>query len=287
MKSTKKADLAKDAEAGVQRILVALDESNQSVAALETAARLAEQLEAELLGMFVEDIELLHLSGLPFAREVGMTSASSREISDESMERSLRARAGRMRANLESIAEKHSIDVSFKVKRGKVLPEVLQASHEVDLVAVGTRGLKIGFRNKLGSTCRGVVEESRCSVLLIQEDIAPGDTVLALFDGSVESEKALKLASELALNKRNRLVVILLANESDLEEQQEHAANILPPSVEANYQQLDLARLDSMADLLKDEDCGVLLIPEQYSRSVKGLEPETLAKLQCPVLLVR
>ena len=52
------------------RILVALDASPQSEAALRAAAELAALLEAELEGLFVEDINLLHLCGLPFGREI-------------------------------------------------------------------------------------------------------------------------------------------------------------------------------------------------------------------------
>src|SRR5512143_1804987 len=51
------------------RIWVALDESPRSAAALTAAADLAAGLDAELAGLFVEDISLQHLIGLPFARE--------------------------------------------------------------------------------------------------------------------------------------------------------------------------------------------------------------------------
>ena len=49
----------------VQRIVVALDASSHSHAALEEAAQLASGLEAELAGIFVLDSELLRLSALP------------------------------------------------------------------------------------------------------------------------------------------------------------------------------------------------------------------------------
>ena len=53
----------------VRRILVALDASPHSHAALEEAAALAKPLQAELAGVFVLDAELLRLSALPVARE--------------------------------------------------------------------------------------------------------------------------------------------------------------------------------------------------------------------------
>jgi len=59
----------------------------------EAVARYARSLEAELLGLFIEDVELLRLASLPFAREVGLASASLLSMSLEGLERQLRAQA--------------------------------------------------------------------------------------------------------------------------------------------------------------------------------------------------
>ena len=56
------------------RILVALDASPRSLAALSTAGALAAELDAELSGLFVEDINLQRLLALPFAREFCLLS---------------------------------------------------------------------------------------------------------------------------------------------------------------------------------------------------------------------
>ena len=64
----------------IRRILVAVDASTHSLAALEAASVLAEVLNAELVGIFVEDINLLRLAGLPFAREVRYQSALDRPL---------------------------------------------------------------------------------------------------------------------------------------------------------------------------------------------------------------
>ena len=49
----------------MRRILVAVDASPHSLAALDAALRLAADLEAEIIGLFVEDINLLRLAGMP------------------------------------------------------------------------------------------------------------------------------------------------------------------------------------------------------------------------------
>ena len=52
------------------RVLVAVDASAASLLALELAADLAAALRASLTGLYVEEEDLLHAAGLPFARRV-------------------------------------------------------------------------------------------------------------------------------------------------------------------------------------------------------------------------
>ena len=67
----------------IKRIIVALDASAHSQAAMDAAASIAELLEAELIGVFVEDINLVRVAQLPFVREVQFPVARVAEI-DES-----------------------------------------------------------------------------------------------------------------------------------------------------------------------------------------------------------
>ena len=78
------------------RIWVALDESPCSAAALTAAAALAAEMDAELAGLFVEDINLQHLIGLPFAREFSLLTGAGRPLSQGDVERSWRREAEAM-----------------------------------------------------------------------------------------------------------------------------------------------------------------------------------------------
>ena len=62
----------------VRRIVVAMD--MPGAIAVTTAVELARTLEAELLGLFVEDVQLFDLAALPFAGEVGFPSATCRVL---------------------------------------------------------------------------------------------------------------------------------------------------------------------------------------------------------------
>ncbi len=73
-----------------EHILVALDTSPSSTAALMAAAELAAALHMELRGLFVEDINLLHLCGLPFGLEIGSFTAKPRRLEQAQLERDFR-----------------------------------------------------------------------------------------------------------------------------------------------------------------------------------------------------
>lgn len=118
-----------------RRVIVGLDAAAPMTrAAIETAARLAGRMEAELVGLFVENVELIHLAALPFTREVGFPSAASREIDVERMERHLRSVAAQARRMLESAAADPPLRWSFRVTRGALTSELIAALAEADLV---------------------------------------------------------------------------------------------------------------------------------------------------------
>ena len=84
---------AREHEIVIQRILVALDASPHSQAALDAAATLAARVSAELQGLFIEDVNLLRLAELPFAREVGSFTATHRRLDARDLERDKQAPA--------------------------------------------------------------------------------------------------------------------------------------------------------------------------------------------------
>ena len=78
-------------EKSTERIVVALDASKNSVAALRAAVELASMLGAELEGLFVEDINLMYLCKFPNQQEVGSYTGAVRRLDDRAMQRQLRA----------------------------------------------------------------------------------------------------------------------------------------------------------------------------------------------------
>ena len=273
----------------IRRILVALDASGASQAALEAAAQLAEQMEAELLGLFVEDINLLRLAGLPFAREVGFPSARTRRLESEDMERALRAQAARAQQALAQAAERVRVRWSFRVARGMVAAELLAAAESADLVALGMTGMQVSPRLRLGATAQAVVSGATGAVLVVSQGVCLRSPVVALYDGSPASVQALELAARLLPDEEQRISVLVVADDPQQARrlEAEAAARLKKNGVQARFRLLAEADGASLRRAIQSETPGTLVL----AAGMTALRDETIQELleagDCAVLLVR
>lgn len=76
-------------------------------------------MQAEFLGLFIEDAELLRFASLPFAAEVGFASAVSRALDPAAMERALRAQALSLRQSLAAALEP---DIAWSLRVARASP---------------------------------------------------------------------------------------------------------------------------------------------------------------------
>jgi nucleotide-binding universal stress UspA family protein len=270
----------------VRRILVALDASPHSHAALEEAAAMAARLEAELVGIFVLDTELLRFSALPVARETGLTSALRRTLDPERMERALRLQAGRARLDLEKAARTHRLQSTFQLARGNVLSELLEAAGQADLVAMGAMGHMALTGRRLGSTVRGITTRAACSVLLLTPEVRRGGAVVAVYDQSPHAEQALALAAQLAVRSETNLVVLLSGSEAELPTLKEQAeAEAAGLGVQAIFETIGSEEFQGVNAILGKHDCRLLVLG-QGCELIEGHDEE-IGDLDAPVLLAR
>jgi nucleotide-binding universal stress UspA family protein len=202
----------------IQRILVALDSSAHSRAALVAAAKLAVQLEAHLMGVFVEDMNLLRLAQLPFAREIRYASATPQKLDQTGLGQQLRSQADHARDELRQIAERHALEWSFRVLRGLVAAELLTAATEADLLVLGRAGRQAAPRHWLGSTARTAVAQHQHPILLMPPSYDLSQPPLLLYDGSAAAQRALLLAVTLA-EKHGRLSILFLTSDATIAQQ--------------------------------------------------------------------
>lgn len=207
----------------VRRIVVSVEPAPHGRAALETAAEIAERLGAELVGLFVEDVELLHLAGLPFAREIGFPSATTRSLDVAAMERSLRSLANEARRALAEIAGRAPLRWSFRVTRGSTLAELLAAAAEADVLVTRAPEAERTIL-RLGGGIPGVV-------LLLPEKGGRHPLTAICSAGAPPARLAPALAG-LSRLFDERLEVLLLCEDVDAADRWERELHALLPELE-------------------------------------------------------
>ena len=275
-----------DREPTIKRILIALDASPHSLSALEAAAELATSLRAELLGLFVEDINLLRLAELPFAREVGHFSGTVRRVSTRHLERQLQTQAGRARQALDAIAGRAQVQWSFQVTRGQIASELQAAALDADLVILGKAGWS--GQRCLGSHARTFLAHTRGSTLILQEGVGLGLPVLVLYDGSRATQSALAAGTELMRAREGHLTVFVAADGQPEARrlQAESAEWLRQRGLRASYRWLARADVPRLCHAVRAEGGGMLVL-HRDTPLLRGKALQTLLdEMECAVLLV-
>ncbi len=258
------------------RILVALDASPQSEAALRAAAELAALLEAELEGLFVEDINLLHLCGLPFGREIGSYTASVRRLDDRAMERYLRVLAVGIRQAMEREAAQRPVRWTFQVRRGAVVAELLAAAQSASMLSMGRAGQ--ARRSALGSTAQSLVRQSSRPLLILGENGGLKHPLSVLYTGSEAADRALRLALHLEQRNSGGLTVWVWAEESASPLDTLHARAEALVAQAGLHDTASVIAGRGLEELLDNTDTGTLVLP--------GERAYLLSRWSGPTLLV-
>jgi nucleotide-binding universal stress UspA family protein len=274
----------------IRRILVALDASTSSLNALQTAVDLAARFDAELLGLFVEDINLLRLAQLPFAREISFFSSRSRRIAPQEMELQLRTQAARIRKVLAGAAERFGVHWEFRTARGDVGTEVLSAGDEADLVVMGKIGRSLPGIQRSGSTVRTLLLQRTGMTMILKTRVQFIRTpVVAVYDNTVSSGKILDTAVYLAQLHDAPLIVFIVAETVEEAEAHKHHASehLRHLGIQVGFRHLIKPTVSELADHIRRDTMGPVIIP-----CLEGwFEGEKLCslvdKIANPVLLIR
>jgi nucleotide-binding universal stress UspA family protein len=170
------------------RVIVSCDASPLGATAVEAAAALARGLDAELLGIYVEDINLIRTAALPFSQEVASSTALARRLHADELQRLLDQQAQSVRDVLRAAAAALKLHWSFQVVRGAPLGSVLEAMQGLDLVVFGHAG-------KFAATPAASAQA------------AARQPVMCVFDGTPAAQRALAAAASLAQDTHGRLII--------------------------------------------------------------------------------
>ena len=261
-----------DRAAGI-RILLGLGETPRDPELFQWAARLAAEFQAELAALFVEDADLIKLSGLPFARELGGHSAAERPLDPVRMERALQAEARRAERFLTQAAQSRSVRFSFHVCRGRVVRETMAYAETVDLLMFGQPRRRVAFTPD-ASPPRPRSKNSPIAVV---------------YDGSAAADRALTAALRLAKAEHAPTVVLLPAGGRNGNDALRERARMAAGNRRGNMRFRPLRGLgaDVLVAALSIEEPRLLLLPDRQGLLAEDALESLLSRARCPVCVTR
>ena len=258
------------------RILVALDESPRSAAALAAAAALASELGAELAGLFVEDIDLQHLSGLPFAREFSVLTGAGTPLLPDEMERIWRREAATAQRLLAETAGRSQLRWSFQVARGRVTAEVSTLAQAFDLIVLGKR-TGIGVMAVVQTTAR---------LADLHPQVGP---VLVLFEDLPTSARSLETGATLARSSGAEMVLLIKDGDDDTYRAACAAAQtaLKAHGTGGRCVRLDAIEGENLVRAARRERAGCLVLAGRERFLGQAGFHRMLDAIECPVVLAR
>ena len=270
-----------NAETIIQRVAIALDACHQSSQALQAAAEMAASLQAELEGIFIEDINLIRLAELPFTREIRPFSMTEETVDVKRMEQELRSLARQQQQKLELVAREKGIRCSFRIRRGQIKAELMNAVTEVNVLTLCRPVHMSGMfgRETIGdttSTAAYPMQQARSSVTVIF--------------GSAQNENNALLAAARLAGRLDTDISVLLTADSDIEtgDLQRQAETILETQTQpVNYIRLAGKQISDLVIATVSSNNQVLLVNSNNTLVTGGQLWPYLEQVFCPVLIVR
>lgn len=271
----------------LREILVAIDTSAHSHAALEAAAALAKKLEAKIRGLYVQDERWSLLNRLPSARTINELTGDVYTLEDIDLEKQINRLKQRLRRRLEHVSERNRISHSWNTVRGKVEDKILSSAQDADLITIGLKGSSFPRQKKLGSTARAIIQKAQKPVLILKEGIKLEASVTVVYDASKTSQKALKLGHELAQKNDSLLSIVVVDNNPDVLEQRnkELEKMLETSSVSIDIKLIKNADVWNMLHNINYRRIGLLIIPKDQPL-IKNYLKTLFSHLNCPLLIM-
>ena len=239
-------------------VMLATDVSSYSVTTVTLAVEMAASVQTGLLGLFIEDEDLLRVAGLPCTREITLTTTRERPTSTNQMQRSLQAAALKFKKSLQKEAQASQIAWHFDTVRGRMRDVGLKPRLDVSYTIV-SRPLS----HRLQS---GPVRKTR--------------TILLILNDSPRQQHALDVVLRRFQHQRVELVVVGEDPDMDL-------SSIFATGTKDRHGEITITRThrDKLHELLSrvgpNFDCAIMSQHEKVEDLARILNA-----LRCPAILV-
>lgn len=205
-----------DQSGRIRRVVIGFDPSGEAEFLVRAATEIAETLQAEIKGVFVEERALFDFAALPFAQVIGSTGRKVRTVDMQSMEVEVRQRAVLCRKMLSKYAGQAHVQWSFGQIRG-VLDEALSTDAEGgDVIALGLSESSADALEEMLGLVRRATAQAAGALLVSRAVILPGSGgVAVIHDGDEGADEALRLGARIAERRGLPLTIIAVDGEGE------------------------------------------------------------------------
>ena len=262
------------------RIFIGLDSSPTSLRGLADAAEMAARLDAELVGLFVEDDNLMRLARLPQSFEIGMRSARSRNLDPEAIGRLFKQMAERARRAVKQAADREQVRSSFEVVRGSVIGQLLRAlAGEDSQLVESSRPRRLG------------IGEAAPSIILMQGKVCvfPAGKAVIVMDDTHFSAARLPIALDLADESCTEDLMFVVVSDSLINARRQVAKVTEFLELEGRTAQINILgsiEVEHFLALLENESCGTLIFSACPKVTDREMLKHLVEKIEYPIFLV-
>ena len=279
------------AQSRFRRVVLAFDSaSDEDMAAVEAAAAFAARLHAELLGLFVEDVDLARLAEHPDLTTVGALSAGRQRLGSAHLRAALRAHLARTRQAVERAAAQQRVRSTFEIRRGRIIAEILSAAAPADLIIIGWRGGPAASVIKPGTPTAAVLaplcQGTARFVLVPRRAATPAGPMMVAYDGSAAARDGLAAAAEIAGDDGAIEIAMLGGRFDDVDGWRRDVAEILSGTGSSGtIFRMTGRNMDEILAIARARRAGLLVIPAGLldERGVRRV----VEHAPCSMLLVR
>jgi len=221
----------------IKNILVPLDGSEHSKAALEYGIWLCEKFDGTLIGQHI--IDTISIEGSFFHDISGSLGFEPYLDFSTKMREVLEERGKVILEDFSARCQRRGIRCQTRLDMGLIANEICERSKLADLVVIGHRGINEEFSTGLlGKTAETVTRKCPRPVFVSTKNFKPIGKPLLAYDGSQRASSAMESAAEFCSSLRLPLAVLTVAKEEKLAEAllQQARSYLSSYSVEVEYE---------------------------------------------------
>lgn len=201
----------------IKNILVPLDGSDHSKAALEYGIWLCEKFDGTLLGQHI--IDTISIEGTFFHDISGSLGFEPYLDFSTKMREVLEERGKIILEDFSIYCQKKGIRHQTFLDMGLIANEICERSKVADLVVIGHRGINEEFSTGLlGTTAESITRKCPRPVFVSTKSFKPIERPLLAYDGSQRASSAMESAAEFCSSLRLPLTVLYISKDEKLAE---------------------------------------------------------------------